>query len=104
MYSAEEVFHTGIEGLMQEIHYKEVYLSIDMDVIDPAFAPAVSSPEPYGLTPHQVRDVISCLAPRIVGFDLVEITPNYDSGGTAILGARLVRDFLAASARSQIST
>ncbi len=107
MYSADEVYRNGIESVMQEIRSyigREVYLSIDMDVIDPAFAPAVGSPEPYGLTPRQVREVISCLAPNIVGFDLVEIAPEYDSGGTALLGARLVRDFLAASASFYVHT
>ncbi len=71
-----------------------------MDAIDPAYAPALGTPEPYGMTPREVRDVIACLAPRIVGFDLVEIAPAYDSGGTALLGAKLVRDFIAASAKA----
>jgi len=71
-----------------------------MDAIDPAYAPALGTPEPYGLTPRDVRTVISCLAPDIVGFDLVEIAPAYDSGGTAVLGAKLVRDFIAASAKA----
>ena len=70
------------------------------DAIDPAYAPALGTPEPYGLTPRDVRAVISCLAPDIVGFDLVEIAPAYDSGGTAILGAKLVRDFIAANAKA----
>jgi agmatinase len=46
--------------------------------------------------------VISSLAPDIVGFDLVEIAPAYDSGGTAILGAKLVRDFIAANAKPSL--
>ncbi len=102
-FSAEDVFSLGIEKIMQEIRdYVKgpVYLSIDMDAIDPAYAPALGTPEPYGLTPRDARAVISCLARYIVGFDVVEITPAYDSGGTALLGARLVRDFIAASAKA----
>lgn len=103
VFSAEDVY-MSIEKIMQEIRdYMKgpVYLSIDMDAIDPAYAPALASPEPYGLTPRDVREVISCLAPYIVGFDLVEIAPAYDTGNTALLGAKLVRDFIAASARAK---
>ncbi len=104
-FSAEDVFSLGIEKVVHEIlDYMDglIYLSIDMDAIDPAYAPALGTPEPYGLTPRDVRAVISCLAPKIVGFDLVEITPAYDSGGTALLGAKLIRDFIAASAKARL--
>ncbi len=104
VFSADDVFSMGIEKVIGEIREDisgPVYLSIDVDAIDPAYAPALGTPEPYGLTPRDVRTVISCLAPKIVGFDLVEIAPAYDSGGTALLGARIVRDFIAASARAR---
>ncbi len=103
MFSAEDVFSMGIEKVMNELRNHisgHVYLSVDMDAIDPAYAPALGTPEPYGLTPRDVRAIISCLAPHLVGFDLVEIAPAYDSGGTALLGAKLVRDFIAASAKA----
>ncbi len=103
MFSSEDVFSMGIEKVISDFRdciKGPVYLSIDMDAIDPAYAPALGTPEPYGLTPRDVRAVISCLAPDIVGFDLVEIVPAYDSGGTAILGAKLVRDFIAANAKA----
>jgi len=105
MFSADDVFSTGIESVISELRgyiNGPVYLSIDMDAIDPAYAPALGTPEPYGLTPRDVRSVIACLAPYIVGFDLVEIAPAYDSGNTALLGAKLVRDFIAANAKATI--
>lgn len=105
VFSAEDVFNSGIENIIKEIRKVikgHVYLSIDIDAIDPAFAPAVGTPEPYGITPRDVREVIACLAPDIVGFDLVEIAPAYDSGNTAVLGAKLIRDFIAASARARL--
>lgn len=105
MFSADDVFSTGIESVVSELRdyiNGPVYLSIDMDAIDPAYAPALGTPEPYGLTPRDVRSVIACLAPYIVGFDLVEIAPAYDSGNTALLGAKLVRDFIAANAKATI--
>lgn len=104
MFTAEDVHSQGIEKVISEFRdyiKGPVYLSIDMDAIDPAYAPALGTPEPYGITPRDVRTVISCLAPQIVGFDLVEIAPAYDSGGTAVLGAKLVRDFIAASAKAR---
>lgn len=103
MFTSEDVALTGIESVVNELRdyiRGPVYLSIDMDAIDPAYAPALGTPEPYGITPRDVRAVIACLAPYIVGFDLVEIAPEYDSGGTALLGAKLVRDFIAASAKA----
>ncbi|MDD5614761.1 MAG: agmatinase [Candidatus Methanoperedens sp.] len=103
VFSAEDVFSNGIESVIDDIRNEikgPIYLSVDMDAIDPAYAPALGTPEPYGLTPRDVREVISSLAPKIVGFDLVEIAPEYDSGGTAVMGAKLVRDFIAASARA----
>lgn len=105
MFTSEDVILTGIESVVNELrdHISgPVYLSIDMDAIDPAYAPALGTPEPYGITPRDARAVIACLAPHIVGFDLVEIAPEYDSGGTALLGAKLVRDFLAASAKAAL--
>lgn len=105
MFSSEDVHSKGIEKIISEIRdfiKGPVYLSIDMDAIDPAYAPALGTPEPYGITPRDVRTVISCLAPYVVGFDLVEIAPAYDSGGTAVLGAKLVRDFIAANAKASL--
>ena len=104
MFTSEDVHSIGIEKVISEFRdyiKGPVYLSIDMDAIDPAYAPALGTPEPYGITPRDVRAVISCLAPQIVGFDLVEIAPAYDSGGTAVLGAKLVRDFIAGSAKAR---
>lgn len=103
MFSAEDVFSMGIESVLNEIKKDisgAIYLSVDMDAIDPAYAPALGTPEPYGITPRDVRAVIERFAPDIVGFDLVEIAPEYDSGGTALLGAKIVRDFIAASAHA----
>lgn len=75
-----------------------VYLSVDLDVADPGHAPGVGTPEPWGLGPATVRDAVDALAPRCVGFDVVEHVPAYDEGGaTAALAAGLVRRFVAAA-------
>ncbi|HOT07672.1 MAG: agmatinase [Methanosaeta sp. PtaB.Bin039] len=98
-HTAEEVEERGIASVLEDalscIAADRIYLSIDMDVLDPAYAPAVGNPEPFGLDPRQVRHVVEQVAGRAAGLDVVEIAPAYDGGQTAALGARLIRDFLA---------
>jgi agmatinase len=98
VYTMDRIRRVGISEILNEIapsiENKDVYLSIDMDVLDPAYAPGVGNPEPYGLTPLQLRAAIRDISSRVVGFDLVEITPDYDMGMSALVGAKLVRDFL----------
>ena len=64
-----------------------VYLSLDMDGIDPAYAPAVGTPEPC-LTPLEVIKIIDSLSSRMVGFDCVEACPPFDNGNTSSLAAK----------------
>ncbi len=71
-----------------------LYLSLDLDVFDPAHAPGVSHHEPGGLTPREVFDVLHAL-PRIVGADLVELNPERDHADmTAALAAKCVKELL----------
>ncbi|MEN2999682.1 MAG: agmatinase [Acidilobaceae archaeon] len=75
---------------------KSVYLSIDMDVYDPSFAPGVGNPEPPGLSPREVLPLLSGLVDeRLVGVDVVELSPPYDPGGvTAVLAAKTLQEVL----------
>jgi agmatinase len=68
-----------------------MYLSVDLDVLDPSHAPGVQNPEPWGLAPLDVRAVVDRMAPRLVGLDLMECAPVYDGGQTALVAARLMR-------------
>ena len=70
-----------------------VYLSVDIDAADPGFAPGTGTPEPFGLVPRDLRDVVRAIAPRCVGFDVVEINDR-DDGQAAALGAKLLREFV----------
>ncbi|MFO7992122.1 MAG: agmatinase [Thermoplasmata archaeon] len=80
----------------------DVYLSIDMDVIDPAFAPGVGNPEPYGLLPRQVKYIIESLSDNLVGIDMVEVTPKYDHADTtSILASKFVYNLLGSKSRTQ---
>jgi agmatinase len=100
--TAREVRDTGIDAILDRALMRlgsgPIYLSIDLDVLDPAYAPAVGNPEPFGLTSWDVKRVIERVAPRAVGLDINELTPAYDRGETALLAARLAREFMAAKA------
>ncbi|WP_412515330.1 arginase family protein [Actinomadura madurae] len=78
-----------------------VYLSVDLDVLDPAFAPAVAVPEPGGLTTREVLGVVRMLARHVdlAGLDIVGLVPGRDTGGaTALVAARLLTEVLAGRA------
>jgi arginase len=73
-----------------------VYISLDLDGIDPAFAPGVSHPESGGLTVREVLAVLDRVTAPIIGADIVELNPLRDVGDvTAILAAKLVREIAA---------
>jgi agmatinase len=77
----------------------KVYLSLDIDGVDPAYAPGVGTPEPFGLTPLELRELIMTLDEKLVGFDAVEVCPPSDNGNTAALAARLTSSVMAAVGR-----
>lgn len=97
--TAFEIHEKGIEkafgALLTKLRRMPVYLSLDIDGIDPAYAPGTGTPEPFGLTPWDVRYVVNKLGDRLVGFDVVEVCPPYDNGNTSILAARFVREVMA---------
>lgn len=79
-----------------------LYISIDLDGIDPAEAPGVSHPEPGGLTLREVLAVLRRQTAPIVGADIVELNPQFDNNErTAILAAKLVREVAALIARGR---
>lgn len=78
-----------------------VYLTVDLDVLDPAFAPAVLTPEPGGLTTLDLLKIVRGLGDlNIHGFDVVEFTPPYDNGTTGLVAAKIIYEILAALAGS----
>ena len=75
--------------------YENVYLTVDMDVLDPAFAPAVQNPEPEGISTTNLLDIVCALCDkRVVGFDVLEIAPAYDQGVSAIVAAKVTFEML----------
>jgi agmatinase len=81
-------------------------LSFDVDVLDPAYAPGTGTPEIGGLTTREAQSCLRALdGIDFVGFDLVEVSPSYDSPGqpTALAGAGIAFEMLALSARSRLA-
>ena len=99
--TAHEVAQEGIESAMQRalnmLKTDRVYISLDIDAIDPAYAGGTGTPEPFGLTPRDVKYAIGQVAPRLAGMDIMEVSPHYDSGNTSALAARLAREAIVRS-------
>jgi agmatinase len=73
-----------------------VYVSVDLDGLDPAFAPGVSHPEPGGLSTRDIIGVVQRLRGRVVGADVVELNPARDVGGiTAAVAAKIAKELVA---------
>ena len=97
---AEECWHKSLTPLMAEVRTLmgsgPVYLSYDIDSLDPAFAPGTGTPEIGGLSTWQALEIVrGCRGIDLVGCDLVEVSPPYDPAGTtALVGANLLFEML----------
>ena len=94
-----EVFERGIPEVLKEVHQRmkgPLYVSLDIDAADPAYAPGTGTPEVGGLTSYQMLQLVRGLRGlSFVGFDLVEVSPPYDhSDITAILASNIVFEYL----------
>ena len=105
--TAQQIRRDGIKQTLKVLKQKladvkSVYVSVDMDVLDPAYAPAVQNPEPDGLESHTLLDILcSVCDKRVVGFDVVEVAPNYDHGISAIQAAKVVFEALCSIEKSR---
>ena len=78
-----------------------LYVTIDLDALDPAFAPGVSHPEPGGLTVRDIVAVLGRIRTRVVGADIVELNPAHDrADATAIVANKLMKELIGAMART----
>jgi len=76
--------------------FDSLYLSIDLDVLDPAFAPGVGNPEAVGISSRELYDLITTLQnKKIVAADIVEFNPTYDNGSTASMAAKMIATIIA---------
>jgi arginase len=85
----------GIDWLDELEFEGPVYLSLDLDCLDPAFAPGVSHHEPGGMTTRQVIDIIHRLKGKIIGADIVEYNPDRDFASmTSMVAAKLLKEII----------
>jgi agmatinase len=85
-----------LEEVIKTLGNRPVYVTLDIDVVDPAFANGTGTPEPGGITSREMLKAVGILKGlNIVGFDLVEVSPIFDqSDRTALLAAKIIRDII----------
>jgi agmatinase len=112
-YEMTEIHHRGLNTVLDEsfsILTNEcdgVFLSVDIDVVDPGMAPGTGTPEPGGMTSRELLESVRriCLELPVVGIDVVEVAPAFDSADiTAILANRVVLEALSAIAKRRSGT
>lgn len=110
VFSMEEVERLGIEAVAEHARRiacadgARLYLSVDIDGVDLAFAPGTNSPEPGGLTSREIiRGLRIAARDGFAGLDLVEVAPDFDSasGTTSVLAGRLLAEALFCLAASR---
>lgn len=107
-YEMTEIHHRGLNTVLDESFATltdgcdGVFLSVDIDVVDPGMAPGTGTPEPGGMTSRELLEAVRriCLELPVVGIDVVEVAPPFDSADiTAILANRVVLEALSAIAK-----
>jgi agmatinase len=99
-FTTKQIRKQGSERVAKQLKeklakYKNIYVSVDMDILDPAYVPAVQNPEPDGLEMHVLLDILGSICDkRVVGFDVVEIAPCYDQGVSAIQAAKVIFEIM----------
>src|SRR5699024_8109310 len=85
---------TPFINVLPELQNKPVYVTLDIDVVDPAYAPGTGTPEPGGCSSKEILDVVKYFNKlNIIGLDLVEVSPTYDlSDRTSLLAAKMLRE------------
>ena len=96
--SDKEIRNGNAVKLLKDITstFDNLYLSIDLDVLDPAFAPGVGNPEAVGISSRELYDLVITLQnKKIVAADIVELNPTYDNGSTASMAAKMMSTIIA---------
>lgn len=98
--TSHQIRKDGTKEMVEKIKdalegYEKIYVTIDMDVLDPSYVPAVPNPEPEGLNTATLLDLLEVICDRrVVGFDVVEVAPQYDQGITAIQATKVLFEVL----------
>jgi agmatinase len=106
-FTTRQIRKGGTQQITEQLReklaeYDDLYVSVDMDFLDPAYVPAVQNPEPDGLEPYYLLDILESICDkRVVGFDVLEIAPNYDQGISAICAAKVIFEILCSLEKSR---
>jgi guanidinobutyrase len=107
-YEMTEIHHRGMQSVLDESFARltddcdGVFLSVDIDVVDPGMAPGTGTPEPGGMTSRELLEAVRriCFELPVVGIDIVEVCPPYDSADiTALLANRVVLEAISSIAK-----
>ncbi|MFC4608470.1 agmatinase [Streptomyces maoxianensis] len=104
--TADEFADTGVRGIAElvreRVGQRPVYVSVDVDVLDPAFAPGTGTPAPGGLTSRELLGLLRCVGDLTpVGFDVMEVAPAYDHAGiTSVVATEIGAELLHQYARA----
>jgi agmatinase len=105
--TTQQIGKDGPEKVVRKLRerlagFSSVYVSVDMDILDPAYVPAAQNPEPDGLDMHTLLDIlVGVCDKRIKGFDVVEVAPNYDQGVSAVQAAKVIFELLCGLEKSR---
>ncbi len=85
----EKFTYTTLEESVKELQDRPVYITIDLDVLDPSVMPGTGTPEPGGINFHQMLEIIQIMSKlnNVVGLDVVELSPKYDMSGISTAAA-----------------
>lgn len=106
-FTTQQIRKEGSQSIAEKLRgklasYESLYLTIDMDFLDPSCAPAVQNPEPEGLKTHTLLDILCNICDRrVTGLDITEIAPNFDCGVSAIQAARVALEILCCLEKSR---
>jgi agmatinase len=107
-FTSHQIKKEGVDKIVKALKgklapFENVYLTVDMDVLDPAFAPAVQNPEPEGIDTTTLLDIVCALCDkRVIGFDVLEVAPIYDQGVSAIVAAKVMFEMLCQLEKTRI--
>ena len=108
MVMVEELMERGVQNVMEEargiVGTEPIYVSFDIDFVDPAYAPGTGTPEIGGPTSFQALEAVRGLSgTNVIGADMVEVSPPFDpSGGTALIGATVMFELLCAMTAGEV--
>ena len=106
-FTVQQIRKEGPEKIVEQLkerlaEFNSLYISVDIDILDPAYAPAVQNPEADGIATNTLLDILCLICDkRTLGFDVLEVAPNYDQGISAVQAAKVIFEILCSLEKSR---